>query len=332
LSFYFGYLGLTGSWDSSTQTKTAAGALAEVVSTLSSINVWYENDGVTGFKWDISQTDVAKRYDVLNCALGELKGYDCLDPKGSLELKNMTWTPIDHVKVQCNTIPALSTAPAGCEIHTLTTIGAHVSAPAVPVLTFTARIASQPVLIDNVLHGPEFAKFDVRVEFPWAAYTELYAPTKAKIALIAFNAGKSGAFAATAKRSSDGADSLVFAAAGSPTKSYYAYTPTATIDLVEGPVTTQVISGQQIQDFSCPLGAPCFLTATQVVHLTLKAAVDWLQSFSWKSSITIHALGTTNKPLNVFWDPEVGASANSDSNSAAYAVPSFIFLVAMLLQ
>jgi hypothetical protein len=294
--------------------------------------VWYDNDGVTGFKWDIGQTVVTKRYDVLNCAEGERLGYDCLDPKGSLELKNMSWTPISHTKVKCNTILALSDAPDGCEIHFLSTSGALVSAPGVPVITFTARIASRPVLIDNVLHGPEFAKFDVKVRFPWATYTDLYAPAKARLALVAFNAGKSGTFAAAAKRTSDGSDSLVFAAAGSTSKSYYAYTATADIDSVPGPVTTQVITGQQIIDFDCALGSPCFgLTGTNAIALGLKFVVGTLAGFQWKSSITIHSLGNTFRPTEVFWDPEVGAGRN-DESSGAFVVPSFIFLVGLLLQ
>jgi hypothetical protein len=330
LSFYFGYLGVSGTWDSSTRTAAAVGALAEVVSTLSSINVWYENDGITGFKWNID-AEVAKRYDVLNCAEGVRLGYDALDPNGKIELKDMVWTPIVHTKVLCNSIAALSTAPAGCEIHSLTTTGAHASAPGTPVITFVARIASQPVLIDNVLHGPEFAKFDVRVVFPWSLFPTLNNPAKAKLALIAFNAGKSKTFAAAGRRSSDGADSIVFAAAGSPTKSYYAYTRTALIDTQTLPVTTQVITGQQILNFDCSVGAPCAgLTGTSITVAFLKVGVNYLQGFDWKSSITIHALGTKDQPQNVFWDPEVGASENT--NSAALAVPSLFFLVGLLFH
>jgi len=332
LSFYFGYLGVTGTWDTSTKTGAVAGALAEVVSTLSSLNVWYDNDNVTGFKWDIGQATVTKRYDILNCAEGERLSYDCLDPKGTVELKNLSWTPISHTKVQCNTIPALSTAPDGCEIHFLSTSGALASAPTVPVITFTARIASQPVLIDNVLHGPGFAKFDVKVRFPWASFTGLYAPAKAKLALIGFSAGKSGTFAAAGRRSSDNADSLVFTTAGSTSRSYYAYTTTAHIDSVPGPVTTQVITGQQILDFDCAVGAPCWgLTGTNAIAIGLKVSVTWLATFQWKASVTIHALGDTNTPTEVFWDPELGAGKN-DESSAAFVVPSLVFLVALLLQ
>jgi len=257
---------------------------------------------------------------------GEAKGYDTMDPNGSVDLKLLTWTPIDHTKVQCNTIAALSNAPAGCEIHSLTTVGSHATAGA--VITFTARIASQPVLINNVRHGPDFAKFDVTVVFPWSAYT-LYNSEKARIALIAFSAGKAGAIAATAKVNADGSNSLVFAASGA-TSSHYSYTSTATVDGdATQAVNTQVISGQQVLAFSC-LGAPCGLTATSVLALYLQLTVGYLQGFGWKSSITIHALGTKTHPLNVFWDPEVGAGTPSDQSSAAFAVPSLMLFVGCL--
>jgi hypothetical protein len=40
LSFYFGYLGATGSWDNNTQTGAIVGAAAEIASSITSINVF----------------------------------------------------------------------------------------------------------------------------------------------------------------------------------------------------------------------------------------------------------------------------------------------------
>jgi hypothetical protein len=294
---------------------------------LNSVNVWYDNDGVTGFKWDFAQTDITKRYDVYNPAQGEAKLYDCFDPNGGLELKNLTWTPIDHTNIKCNSKLELAAAPDQCEIHSLTTSGAHWSAPSTPVITITARIATQPVKINDVLHSPEFAKFDVTVAFPWAAFNaDLYAPAKAKLALIALAAGKSGTFVGAARKNTDGTDSLVFAAEGGKSSSHYSYTATAQIDGVAGPVTTQVITGQQIVKFECPFGSPCFLSKTIGVTTVLGISVRWLEAFGWKSSVAIHALGTTDKPTKVFWDPTLGAEG---TNSAALAVPSFVLLLAL---
>lgn len=300
------------------------GALAEVVSTLNSLNVYYNNDGKTGFNWDVTAA-AANRQDILNCANGEAKGYDTLDVDGTIDLKDLTWTPIEHTKVLCNTIPALSDAPASCEIHSLTTSGSNATLSSTPIITFTIRISSQPVLINRVLHGPDQAKFDVTVQYPWAA-KKLYNNATARLALIALHAGKAGAFVGTAKRNDDGTNSLLFAAPGGQT-SRYSYTNNATIDGAIGPVSTQVVTGQQIIDYNC-IGAPCGLTATQfLVALVLQPAVVWLQSFGWKSSITIHSLGSDAHPANVFWDPAVGAGPSS-TNSGSLMAPSF-FLVAV---
>lgn len=332
LSFYFGYLGVNGNWDGSTQTKNAAGALAEVVSILSSINVYYDNDNTTGFKWDITQSDPQKRYNIFDCAAGERVGYDALDLNGVIDLKNLTWTPIEHTTVKCNTQAALANAPDSCEIHSLSTSG---SLSGAAVITVTSRIASQPVRINGVLHGPEFVKFDLGVKFPWSSFsTKLYAPSRAKIAVISFNAGKSNTFVSQARRNGD-SDSLVFSSGSGPS-AHYAYTSTATVDgVTTSPVTTQIITGAQITDFQCTQ-PPCGpLSATFVASVQLKATVGWIAAFGWKSSITIHALGDKLQPLDIFWDPEVGTSDNSEvssPNSAAFAAPSVVLLLALFLQ
>jgi len=334
LSFYFGYLGVAGVWNNSTQTGAVAGALAEVVSVLTSINVWYDNDNAVGFKWDITQTDVTKKWDIFDNAAGETNGYDTLDAKGSIDLTNLTWTPISHTKVQCNTQVGLTNTPDTCEIHSLTTSG---SIAASTVITVTARIASQPVLINGNRHGPDRIKFDVRVQYPWAAMSaRLYNSAKAKVALISLAAGKSGAFVGTAVKRDDTSDSLVFASGGN-FMAYYAYKPTCTVDGTDAAVTTQVVTGQQILDFDCT-GAPCAGLLglggglTNLVAISLKAKVAWLGAFGWKASIAFHALGTTYMPADVLWDPETGATPTTmGTNSAAFAAPSLLFLLAIFL-
>jgi len=322
LSFYFGYLGLNGTWDNSTKTGSVVGALAEVISYFSSINVYYDNDGVPGFNWNFTQTDPTKQWDVLNCAAGATNGYDAFDPNGGIDLKNLIWTPLVHTSILCNSIPALSTAPAGCEIHMLTTSGSNsTNASAAPVITIVARLASEPVLINNVLHGPDRAKFDVTIQFPWASFPQLYAPATAKLALISFGAGKSEDFAAVLKRPSDGADELSFVAAGG--RSYYAYTHVALVDGQAENVTNQVITGQQILNYACPTPSPCSgVPGTTAIVGSLKLVVNWLQSFGWKSSLAFHSLGTSYQPTTIFWDPEVGASNNPTNGTNSTAPPS----------
>jgi len=336
LSFYFGYLGLSGTWDNSTKTGSVVGALAEILSYFSSINVYYDNDGVPGFQWNITQTDPTKQWDILNCAAGQTNGYDAFDPAGSIDLKNLIWTPLVHSVVLCNSIPVLSTAPAGCEIHSLTTTGSNSTNASVPVITIVLRLASQPVLINNVLHGPDRVKYDVTIQFPWASFPNLYAVASAKLAFITFGAGKSGDFAAVTQRPSDAAGELFFAADATHS-SYYAFARVAKVDGQAENVTTQVINGQQILGYQCPAQAPCSgIPGTTVVITALQRVITWLTSLGWKSSLAFHSLGTTYQPGTIFWDPEVGAGntqspatngtsptpAAPASNSAALLVPS----------
>ena len=95
LSFYFGYLGLNGIWSPATQTSAMAGALAEVMSNLDSIYVYYNNDGQVGFNWNL-----AAKEDIFNLTAGEAKGYDTLEVAGRIPLQDLSWTPISHTKVQ----------------------------------------------------------------------------------------------------------------------------------------------------------------------------------------------------------------------------------------
>jgi len=333
LSFYFGYLGFTGTWDNSTQTAAVTGALAEVISVLSHISVYYDNDGTAGFNWDLTQADPTKRWNIFDNADGATNGYDTMDVHGFIDLNNLTWTPINHTKVQCNLIPALSTAPDTCEIQSLGASGFSASALA-PVISIVARIASQPVMINGNQHGPDRIKFDVHVQYPWAAMSaSLYSPTTAKLGLISFAAGKSGAFVGAAVVRDDNSDSLVFASGGN-FAAYYAYKKTATIDGQQASVTTQVVTGQQILAFDCT-NAPCAgllgLGPTNLVAAYFKIIVGWLQLGGWKSSVAFHSLGTSAAPVDVFWDPETGASP-AGANSAALAAPSLLFLFAIFLS
>ena len=316
LSFYFGYLGLSGTWDTTTRTGAMVGALAEIVSNLNSLNVYYNNDAQAGFNWNVA----AAGQDVLNCATAKTQGYDSLDVNGAIDLKSLIWSTINHTKVQCNSIPALADAPAGCEIHTLSTSGSNATMSANPIVVIDIRIASQPVLINNVRHGPDYAKFDVTVQFPWSYFnSRLYDSANARLALIALHAGKAESFVGAANRNADGTNSLLFTTTTGQT-SRYSYTNNATIDGVISPIYTQVITGAQIKALTC---TGCSLP-TIVVQGALKIFVDWLQGFNWRSSITIHSLGSGASPAKVFWDPEVGAGPSS--NSAGFMAPSFVLV------
>jgi len=333
LGFYFGYLGLGAAWDGSTGTAAVVGALAEVVAAIEFLVAYYDNDGTAGFQWNIGQTDPTKRWDIFNTQAGVTNKYDTVDPNGILYLNNLTWSPISHSSVSCQSVAALTGYAAGCEIHSLTTSG---SMPGVTtsVITITVRIASQPVLINGVRHGPDLAKYDCTINFPWSSFS-ISNPATAKLAMVVYGAGKAGDFVGTATTNGD-TDSLTFASADGKTSASYAYKNVATVAGVSANVYTSVYTGQQILNLQCVLGSPCLLTETQGFQLLLVATITTFQNLGWKPSLTIHAFGTAVEPATVEWDPQTGAGPSSStsapaSNSACFAVPSFLFMLFLVL-
>jgi len=328
MSFYFGYLGLGGTWNAGTSTTAVVGAAAEVLASISDLFVYYDNDGVSGFQWDITQTDVTKRYDIFNVATGKTSGYDAVDPKGIIALPNLTWTNIVHSVVNCSVVLPAGNYHPHCEIHSLFTNGS-LTGVAVPVIQFTIRIASQPVLINGVRHGPDLAKFDVVVNYPYSSFS-LSSPSTAKLAFVNYAAGKSANFVATAV-SNAGQDSFTFASTDGKAHASYQYQANVDVDGASQPVTTQVITGAEVLAFSCALTSPCFLTTTQAYHINLFATATWLQGLGWKPSLAVHSLGTGAMPTKVMWDPQVGAGPSGTASSAMVAVPSVLFLLAIML-
>jgi len=336
LSFYWGYLGIGGIWNSAQASGTMAGALAEVIASLVSVNVYYDHDGVPGFQWDIDQTDPTKRWDIYDCSKAAANGYDCVDTNAVLNVAtDLEWTFIEHTKISCSAAPGLTTGnyAAGCEIHSLTTVGSLASAPTQPVLTFTIRIASQPVLINGIRHGPDFAKWDVQINFPYSNYPQILSQSTAQLAIVTAAAGKAGAFVGTAS-SSGGVDAVSWSA-GAGVRAYYNYNATATTTNVAtgNTVYTQIITGQDILNFVCTAASPCNgvlgVSGTNLLVTALKTFVTAELVFGWRASIAIHAFGDLTAPATIAWDPSVGAGAGT--NSALLAAPSALILAAVAL-
>ena len=162
LAFYFGYLGVSGVWDSKTATASLSGAAAEILTSFDQVYIYYENDGVPGLTWNMYK-------DVTDCAKGATEKFDCVDLNGTIAIANISWGPIIVTKIDC---------PSGynvnCSIYKMETASTDGS------LTFTMRLASEPVFINGVKIEPNFAKVDVKIVYPWASRT-LRDASKAKI-------------------------------------------------------------------------------------------------------------------------------------------------------
>jgi len=297
-----------------TQVSSISGALAEVVSTISTLVVWYNRDGAPGFQWDMDSG-----VDIFDCTAGT---YDCVDPAGTIEVNALSWAPISRVEADCNAATGATTYDANCKIVTFQVVGSRNS---VPVLTLTSRTVSQPMNVDGVLNGPDRAKIDVTIEYPWAQITGLRDAPNALVALIGVQAGK--AVGAVQTQTLGNEKQVSFAAAGGK-RAFFSYSDTATINtaITSSPIITKTITAKDVEDFSCVLGDPCagLLNPTNLIMVKLKIGVAWLKAFLWTPQVTIHSF-TVKSAVKIYWDPAVGAdNMEARTSSSAILVPSAI--------
>jgi len=313
LSFYFGYLGVSGVWDNKTQTGALNGALCEIYTSLNSIQVYYDRDSTPGFQFDLTGNDV------FDCT----KAWDCVDTAGAINVAtDLVWDPITRVVDPCaDKLGANANGyDANCKIVTLSTLG---RLNGTGVLQIDIRTASQPLKIDGVLHTPDKAKWDARVNYPWAAKPGIATPASGKIALVNVHAGKAATAAGIVTKSPDGTTkSLTFSGTGR--SAYFGYSTAVTIDNVPSTVVTQTITGENVAAWTGPIG-----TKTADLMNKLKVAVALYAIFGgWRVQLTIHSF-TPSQPNNIFWDPENGVAT---TGGAMTTVPCmFLALVLALL-
>jgi hypothetical protein len=309
LSFYFGYLGVSGVWDNKTQTGALTGALCEIYSSFNSIQIYYDRDSTPGFQFDLTGNDV------FDCT----KTWDCVDPAGAIAITNLTWDNITRVVDTCVSKIPNGNYDANCKIITLSTIG-RMNGTA--VVTIDIRTASQPLTIDGVLHNPDKAKWDVRVNYPWAVMTGIATPASAKVALVNVHAGKAATAAGVVTvNSGTVSKSLTFTGTGK--SAYFGYSTAVTVDGAASTVVTQTITAEAISNWNGNL-----LTKTADLMGKLKVAVIVYAVFGgWRVQLTIHSF-TPSAPNNIFWDPENGVLSTS---GAMATVPAMLLALVLAL-
>jgi hypothetical protein len=318
LSVYYGYLGVTGVWNNKTQTGAIAGAFLEIVSAISSIQVYYDRDGQPGFQWDLSKT----QNDIYVCGAGS---FDCIDTKGNIGVTSLIWGDIDRAVLNCSAVVSGGGYDDNCTIQTFTTSGA-LTAGGAPVLTIVARTASQPIEVNGVLITPLKVKFDVDVSVPWTNLTQLSDAANAKIALVFVHAGKSGkgdAIASTTGSGTNVVSSLVFNG-DKGYAAYYGYKSSATVDGNSATVYSEAITGDQILGFKGT-------GITALVVAVLSIYIKFYQAFGWVVSLSIHSFDQKH-PTTINWDPEVGMTNATavESASTMLAPCAAIALLALL--
>jgi len=302
LNFYFGYLGASGTFDNSTGIGSIAGAFLEVVSTLSSLVVYQDRDGVAGFQWDLSSSSQPFGCGALNPGT-----FDCFDGNSVDVKNNLTWTPLTKTEVNCSQY--ITGADAGCKVVYLNTAG-FLAGNSTYVINITARAATQPIIINGILHSPLKLKWDVSINVPWWSWTLVNPAANNGVAIIAAHAGKAGAGLATVV-TAPGSKSLTFTASAGHA-AYFGYLESATTD-TGGNTTifTETYTGASIINYNANLVAAFLL-------IPLKLQLGALALLGWTSQVTIHSFLTT-KPNTIYWDPENGMQTTSGS---ALLVPS----------
>jgi len=295
------------------------GAAAEIVSSWPLIGIYYDRDGTPGFQWDLSNELI----DIFDCTQGT---YDCVDAGGSIALASLTWTNIDLTVTNCSVALPAGNYNANCTVRTVHTQG-EIS-PGVPVVGITARSASQSIMINGNLHTPDDAKFDVRINYPYANKTLINA-TAARVLVVAVHAGKAGTAAGVASINQNGGKAVTFSAGVGGKSAFFAYKPNCTIDAASSAVVTQEVTQAQVNGWVGGVGGTSVL-----MNVYLKPGVLYLSAFGWQTHLTLHSF-PSNMPIDVFWDPQVGVqnvTVTSTQNSpAAFIVPSALLALALAL-
>jgi len=304
LVFYFGYLGLSGTWDTTAKTASLSGALAEIASSWENIFIYYDHDNVPGFQLKLG-------VDFWNCNTGAAQGYDCVDPLGVITLNNVSW---GGIQVSNTTCPAEYNNP-DCKIwafSTATTDG---------VFNFTLRLASEPVLVNDVRIEPNYGKIDVEINYPWASKT-LTDAANAKVAIVAYTAGRAGT-AGVSYEEVDGKKAVQYQV--NDKSAYFSWDSQANVSGTATTVYADFHSGASIRTLDC---AQCGFSL--FYYIGLKARAGILEGLGWNAEMLLFSWNE-KQPAKVFWDPAIGMTDAPDSASAA-AVSLGVALVAIVAR
>jgi len=288
-----------------------------------SIFVYYNRDGVAGFQPDYT---TAATFDCSTPGTG-----DCLDVSLLISLSSLNWTQISAQKFACP-----SGFPVNCSVYVFSTTGYQAAVSTnTPVITFTLKLATHPLRVDNVLITPEYSKIDVSVWYPWA---NSGANANASVGLHFVGAGRvAGGILNNVTSTVIGGvqrTGLFFNASASASAAF-AWDGTANVKVgsqsaVVSGVVVHGITGDAVLGLSFPFSAiaSCAITYKQVAcqayyNLLLDYHLDvstWQAFSGWKVQYLFFSWADL-QPTSVEWDPVVGntspapAPAPAPSNS-----------------
>jgi len=302
LGFYFGYLGVSGQWSNSSQTASVSGAVAEIAASWESLFVYYNRDGNNGFQWNQAS-------DIFDCT----KSHDCADINGVIDIKNMSFGGIITTKVDCP--PGYN---ANCSVYRFETSSLD------GVLTFVLRLASEPVLINNVPVEPNYGKIDVVINFPWTRFPNLVDSANAKIGIVAYTAGRAGTASAVAARV-DGNAAVLFTA--NDKSAYFSWDSQAMLTSSAGAtVYADYVSGASVAANQCTIQSCGLVTFAFITGLKIRQA--FFAAANWKTEMLIFSWNEV-RPAQLTWDPAIGITNTEENAGAAVFVAPVVALIAV---
>jgi len=276
-------------------------AWAEVVAGFTHIFTFKDRNGVPGFQYTLGDP-------VFDCSINN--GYDCIIAGSPIDLKaDLSWSTIVIGQTACPT-----GYNANCTIYTFTTTGTDSFGNT--VMTLVQTIANQKIIITSNGHevGPDYAKLDFTITYPWAAKNLTGTQSSASIGLALYAGGTAGS--TTFVGYFQNRKALVFS--GSNGKSaIFGWDPTADLDGVSTNVVMVTISGDEILNYNCPL-----LCNPIIVGWKLAAGV--VKAIGWSSEIMF--LSAPGAGVTTWaYDPTFGATDNSQitntGNTGSFLAP-----------
>jgi len=293
LVFYFGYVGVRGTWDPTTKTASVAGALAEVAASWEYVFAFYDHNGKPGFQWEMGQ-------DMFDCAKATLQSYDCVDPFGVITFTNITWGGLTVRNQSCPS----TYQNENCTIWSISTMSDD------GVITFTLHLASEPVFINGVRVEPNYGKIDVTINYPYTSKA-LANAAEARVGVLAYTAGRAGAGAAFYQKVGD-KEAVQYAVEDK--SAYFAWDGEAKLQGANSYVHVDAHSGKSIIALDC---SQCVWASWFVLGLKLRAAA--IEYAGYRTEMLIFSWAEA-RPASVFWDPAIGVTDYSAATTAAPTV------------
>lgn len=291
MDFYFGLFNAKGDWQPTSQTASIEASLNEVVASFTNVYTWLDYDGAPGFQYKLGN-------DAWDCAAAATGKFDCISD--SYELKALTWGTISTSELAC---------PDGyqndCKIYNFKTTGSS----ALGNVSFTFKLASQPVIVNQVRIEPSFAKIDIEIIPNWGT-----ADPNSRLGIAAFVGGKSVSGGIEASRVGDDS-ALVFS--GNKNNAYFSWAGLADV----GKVYASSLNFDELANYQC---TGCGLAEGLVIAIWKAIGAVW-EGFGWKVQLVWFSWDA-KLPASVLWDPKIGATSG-----VASAQISVLLLAASLL-